>query len=251
MKPIVHLHSSSRYDRSAASLQAAATRYNRVADLVTYTEVEFEAREKAVRRANGTKFSLITGDISNANDSGISYRRDRFSEVYSEMFKATSRVYKNKGGRTRDVLYATIAVLEDELTGNRLVVAVVHTASDVTGDLNKKNRTPRTLHWFSTIRNVERRINQLARAHKADARLFVADFNIDFKQAWARSLIKSVAPTFSHTWKNLNFKGGTHGNRVIDATLLRGKLKVKGSAKLFSDDVSSDHRPYIETLVWS
>lgn len=249
-KPFVHIHSSSRYDRSKGSLFAAAVGYNSDADLVTYTEVEFEGREQAVRKANGDAFGMVSGDESNANDAVISYKKSRFKLLYKEMFKATNVVVYRPSGKPRDPVYATIAVLEDKLTGAAVVVAVIHLASSVEGDLARRESTNRALQWSTALRNTKRRVNKLAKQYGA-AHMIVADFNINFKKLWARLAVKAIAPSYLLTWRNVKVPGGTHGNRIIDATLLRGAIGVKKpGAYLYKDDPSSDHRPYIETLVW-
>ena len=251
MNKFVHIHSSSRYDRSEESLTAAAKKYNKDADLVTYTEVEFEPRERAVRKANGKEFGLVSGDEGHANDSVISYRKSRFKLVYSEMFQNSKQIYYRKDGHQRDLPYSTIAVFDDLETGMRFVVSVSHYASSVEGELHANNQTyRRAIQWRQSTKNSKRRVNQLARKFHADARLVIGDWNVDFKKAWVRAMVKAIAPSYMNTWKNVNVAGGTHGRRIIDATLLRGKMGVKKSAALYPDDPSSDHRPYIETLVW-
>lgn len=251
MTKFVHIHSSSRFDRSEASLTAAATKYNKDADLVTYTEVEFENREKAVRKANGKEFGFVSGDEGHANDSVISYRKSRFKLVYSEMFKNSDQIIFTTAGHQRDLPYTTIAVFDDLEAGKRFVVAVSHYASSVESELAKNDQTyRRAIQWRQSTKNSKRRVNQLARKYKADARLVIGDWNVDFKKAWVRALVKAIAPSYTLTWKNVNVAGGTHGRRIIDATILRGKLSVKGSAELYPDDPSSDHRPYREVLVW-
>src|SRR6478752_2278077 len=215
-----HIHSSSRYDRSLESLERAAKKYNADADLITYTEVEFEPREKAVKKANGKEFGFVSGDESHANDSVISYRKDRFKLVYSENFKNSDIVVYRVDGEARDLPYSTIAVFDDLKTGKRFVVSVAHYASDVQSELGNKGTTyRRVLQWRQSVSRTKRRVNKLAKQYKCDARLMVADWNADFKLAWVRALVKSMAPTYLNTWKQLDVKGGTHGNRIIDATL--------------------------------
>lgn len=250
MKPFVHIHSSSRFDRSEASLTAAHRRYIADAELVTETEVEFENRENAVRKANGDAFGFVSGDRGHANDSVISYSHDRFRLLYKEMFKASKITVFRTDGHPRDPLYATIAVFEDKLSHKRFVVSVAHYASHVEGDMARHHRTNRVLQWADAVRNIKNRVNFLAKTHRCDARLFVGDFNINFKRAWAKAVVKAIAPSYTNTWKKTNVAGGTHGNRIIDATYIRGKLSSRG-AVLYRDDASSDHRPYKETLVWA
>ena len=245
-----HIHSSSLYERSAASLKAAATEYNSVADLVTYTETQAEYRESAIRAANGKEFGFVSGDITYSNDCSIAFRKSKFKLIYKENYKSTNLAYINKRGRKRDPQYATTAVLEDVSNNKRIVVTVIHLAAGVESDLWLKRTTARTRSWYSAFRGAKARANTLKKKFNASAVLFIADFNLDFKKRWARALVKSLAPLYTLTWTKTNVTGGTHGRHLIDATLIRGSLKVKGSAVLFADDNSSDHRPYKEVLTW-
>lgn len=247
-KTFKHIHSSSRFDRSVEGLIKAAKKYNSDASIVTYTEVQYEPREKAVRVAGGDGWGLVAGDKSPHNDGVIAYDKAVWTKVYSESFKATDLTYFKVGGGRTQPAYATIAVLEHKETKKRVAILVVHLPSNVESDVSNKKKTPRTLSWFSSFGGTRKRLNTVAKAEHADALMYIADYNLDFKKAWVRTLIKTLAPRFTSTWTNLKFDGGTHGKRVIDATLLKGKIEVEGSARLYSDDASSDHRPYAETL---
>lgn len=247
---IRHVHSSSRYDRSVQSLTTAAKWYNDRADIVTYTEVEREARENAIRKANGDDFGFVSGDRSYANDCAISFRKSRFTLVYKENFKSTNVPFYDKGGKKKHPQWATTAVLKDKETGKTLVVTVIHLASGIEGDLRAGRKTKAVLNWFAAFHGAKRRANKLKRKYRADGILFVADFNINFKQAWARVLVATQAPLYRLTWRDLPLRGGTHGGRVIDASLITGNIGVKKTAVLMRDDNSSDHRPYKEELSW-
>lgn len=227
----------------------AARRYRKYAEIITWTEVEHEHRERAMREAL-PKWGHITGDKSYANDCGISFNPNRLSLLFCDHDRTTESRYPNVKGMLRDPAYATYAVFKDNETGNVVVVAVVHLASSVEGDLRIKRITKRTISWTTGFIGTKRRTNRLMKVWDADAAAIVADFNVDFKMAWVRALIKAMAPSYSHTWRVHRIDGGTHGRRLIDATLLRGRLRVQGSAVLMPDDNSSEHRPYRERLFW-
>lgn len=248
MKTFNHIHSSSRYDRSPDTLFQAAKRYNTLAALVTYTEVEFEKREQAVRNANGKNFGLVTGDKSNRNDCGIAYSKDRFKLVHSENYKTTNKVYARKGGSKTAPVYATYAVLEDMLVHKLFVVCVVHLPASVEGDMVAGRKTPRVVAWLSAYRSSVKQANKLRKRFKAKGVLYIADFNLNFKRPQVRKLVDKLSKSYGLTWKSFSIRGGTHGNRLIDATLKKGKIKVVKAPRLMKDDNSSDHRPYIETL---
>src|SRR6478735_10413370 len=107
MTKFVHIHSSSRYDRTSRSLDAAMDNYQKTADLITVTEVSRETREDALSRAG---WGVIVGDKTGWDDCGIVFKRDRFKVIHRESF--------DMGGR-----WAQIAVLDDLLTGHVIVVS--------------------------------------------------------------------------------------------------------------------------------
>lgn len=241
---VAHIHSSSRYDRSAESLRKAFSEYVKSAALVTFTEVEFEPRERALHAPYWKK---VTGDESNRNDSAICWDTRRLELVHDEQFPIKGSVFARAGGKKVDQLYATIAVLEDGL-GASFVVSVVHLPSSVEGDLAHGRKTGRTSAWYSAVRQVRKRTKTLKRKFKADACMIVADWNIDFKKPWARAVIKAAFPSWKLTWRQVEVRGGTHGKRIIDGTVIKGNYSIIKGAYLIADDDSSDHRPYREIL---
>src|SRR6478609_7156473 len=247
MNPFVHIHSSSRYDRGTEGLKLAANKYNQDADLVTYTEVESKGRKAAVKEAAGDEFGCVFGAMPElANDQVITYRKSRFKLIHSETFKTSDFQYFAKRGPLFPKPAVVVAVLEDKETGKRFAISVEHLPASVEGNLAHKSETRRTVVWFDSFRHGKKYLNQTARKYDCDGRLFIADFNINFKRLWARTLVKTMAPSYMNLWKNVNIKGGTHGNRIIDATLARGDIGAKKpGAVLYEDDASSDHRPYI------
>lgn len=245
---IRHVHSSSRYDRSPDSLAKAAKRYAKRHGLITWTELEHEHRERAVRKAL-PHFRHIFGDKSYANDCGISYNPNLYRLLLADHDAATDKRYTNVKGLLRDPAYGTYAVFEEIATSRRFVVAVIHLASSVEDDIKNKRVTMRTVAWFTAFAGFKRRANRLAKAWDADGVALIADWNVDFKKVWVQRLVKALAPSYRLTWNRIP-KGGTHGRRLIDATLLRGRLRVRGTALLMKDDNSSDHRPYREQWRW-
>lgn len=253
MNTFKHIHSSSRFDRSLESLEKSLRAHMADAPLVTLTEIGAEAREQVLRKVGRElKWGVITGDESGADDCAIVYDKARFELIYTEQFKSATQEIWRTDGVKRGLPYSTIAVLRDKKAGKTFVLSVGHYASSVEQELHAGDTTyRRAIQWRQSTKNTKNRVNQLARKHKAHARMVVADWNVDFKKLWVRAMVKAIAPSYTLTWTNVNVAGGTHHRRLIDATILRGKLKVKGSAKLYADDASSDHRPYVETLVWS
>jgi hypothetical protein len=190
---VTHIHSSSKYSGVTGLLTRTARDYFAVADIVTWTEIEAEARERAIREAS-EEFFLVSGDRSYANDCGISLRKKRFKVLYTENFKSTNVNFYDKGGNKKDPQWATTAVVEDRLTQRRTVITVIHLASGIEGDMREGKRTKAIINWYASFRGAKKRANKLRKQYKAHAVLFIADFNLDFKAEWVRRAIKSVAP---------------------------------------------------------
>ncbi len=249
MRTFTHIHSSSKWDRPEQTLVRASKKYARFADIITWTELDDNSRQAAVKNTLKPEYGHVGGDESYANDCVISFKKARFTLLYKENFQTTTANFYDKGGRKKDPQWSTNAVLRDSRTGLIVVVCVVHLASGIEGDLGAGRKTLAVKNWFGAFYGVRKRARQLKKAHKADGIMVVADFNANFKFKWFNVLLKSIAPGFKHTWKSIPGGGaGTLFDRVIDGTLLRGRIKVAGSAKLFKDDDSSDHRPFSETL---
>lgn len=247
-----HIHSSSRFDRSPESLAGASLVYQSDAELITYTEVNLPDRKQALRQAARGRMKTLTGSEGHADDCAIQYDSSIFELLYHESFQNSTRVVHTTSGHARDLPYSRIAVFKDVPADRVFVMSVSHYASDVQDQIrNLRTTYGRVLQWRESTRKSKRRVNHLAKKYNADARLIIADWNVDFKQRWVRVLIKALAPRYRSAWTITDVAGGTHGNHsILDATIMRGKIKVRGSAQLYKDDASSDHRPYIEVLTW-
>ena len=242
-----HIHSSSKWSGTVESLLAAAQGYNLVADLVTYTEVDKGTREAGWREAGGKDFGLVSGDHGGRNDAVIAFRKEKLTLIHSDMVVVPNSGFTRPNGNESALLYGTLAVFETT-DKKRFAVMVVHLSSSVEGDFAKKTPTERTREWVRAFHILRKALRAAQKEYKCEAAFFIADFNLNFKFKWVRALVKTLAPSFSVTWGAIHSKLGTHGRRVIDATLGRGKFKVIRKPRLFKDDNSSDHRPYVEVL---
>lgn len=240
-----HTHSSSRFNRSPASLLAAIKEYAADSDLITLTETEYPGRKAVLHQLAG--FGVVTGHANNRDDCSILYRRTRFRLIYSEQYKLSNRSLWLMGHRTPPS-YACYAVFEDELTGLRFVVGVYHTPSAVQQALFKRMfKSLGAVAWQINTRSFRHRANQLRREHNAQGEMLAADWNSDFHLAWFRALIKQIYPAWTLNWNVDMASGYTHDHRLIDGTLVKGGLTVV-KTHLSPDDDSSDHRPYWERL---
>lgn len=239
---IVHIHSSSRYDRSAATLWAAVQRYIKDADLVTFTEVEYEHREAVLRRVDG--WGCATGDLSPRNDAGIIWD----NSVYKLVAEGNEVVAEIAANGQKPVA-ATWAVLDHRDSGKRILVIAVHAPSSVEGKDGLIPRSQRVQAWLSVANGLRKLWQRLSKRYNTDGILVAADWNVNIKKLVFRTMFKSLYPTFSLVWSGKDFpKDGTHQSRIIDFSLIRGILKRKNNPRIYRDDISSDHQPYIENL---
>lgn len=241
------IHSSSKWSRSNESLKRAVARYIQHAILITLTETELPRRKNALReicRVYG--YGFITGEFGNKNDGSILFSLEEFEEVHSENHKLSNKVFKI-GRHTTPPSYATLGVLRHRKSGLILVVGVYHTPSSVEGDLYHHRKTSRVITWYANVRSLRKRANALKKHYHATAAIISCDWNINWHKKWVRALIKTMFPAWKSTWQRHVPKGGTHGRRLIDWSLVKGNVKVL-SSDLFVDDASSDHRPYIERI---
>lgn len=238
---ITHIHSSSKYNRSPATLKAAVYNYIKFASIVTFTEVEYESREKVLRSIPG--WGCATGDISPRNDAGIIWD----NKIWKKIAEGNEVVAKVAAPGQHKVA-ATWAVLEHRVTGKRITVIAVHAPSSVEG-ANGFLRTARVTAWWSAVKGLRALWMRLAKQYNTDGLLVAGDWNVNIKKAVFRAAFKATFPSLSLVWSGKDFPaGGTHGNRIIDFSLIRGVLRRKSNPRLFQDDISSDHRPYIEDL---
>lgn len=245
MKPITFIHSSSRFDRSPATLSRAMDSYTAKAAVVTLTEVGDDQRVKAAIK-NG--FRLLNTDYGGWDDCAISVNKARFDVVHHEGYKLPM---SNQGETGKFTSRAQIAVLEDKDTGQFFVVSVAHFPAHLEGDMARGRKTERTVAWLLNTQALRRRVNELKRKYKCDGALIVADWNLNFKKPWVRALFKAKFPYWKCSWRAPYPKDGTHNARIIDATLYKGNIRVFEEARLLPDDDSSDHRPYINSFRFS
>lgn len=232
-----HIHSSGRYDRPDEAVRNALRRYASHADLITLTETQ--KRERNVLRMDGWRVSKYsgagTGDPAILTDSRI------WEVLLMWSHKLTDKEQRRGPGGPPPPHSLTV-LLRNKGNGKRLLVSVAHLPSHVEGDW--RDRTWRVQVWLEAHREWKRHVNWLRKRYRVKV-MMVADWNLDIKKRWVRAALKALHPRLKLTWRE-PFEGGTHHNRIIDATVT--SLRVLREAVLFEDDASSDHRPYFEVL---
>lgn len=239
MKTFTHVHSSSRFDRSAESLEKAIEHYISVGSLVTFTEVASEHRERPVKDVPG--WGHVLGDHSGRDDAGIAFDKS----VWELVYKTTKIVDETmKVG-------AAFAVLRHKDTDNLLLVTALHLPASVEGRTGFERFSRRGRSWTTALLNWRREYNRLAKQYKVDAVLLAADWNLNIKRRIFLPLFKALLPNMKLVFTHKIIPvGGTHHKRWIDFSFIKGKLKIVRFPWLLKDDKSSDHRPYAETFRW-
>lgn len=233
----VHIHSSSRFNRSPASLQAAANVYFDNSDLVTFTEVNRQPSINAAKNAAGSGWGMVHGHA----DCHVFFKKSKF-----KLLKGKSKKLAAPLGNVRK--YGAFAVLKETSTGRIFVVSVAHHAKEIEWKLRKNPNNHRVRNWKRSIAAQKAESNRLARKYNAHAVMLVADWNIDWRRPWVRAWFKRWDNKFIGT-PNPPTYATIGSGRLIDFTLISGGLSGKG--RPMPNDASSDHRPYKEALRWT
>lgn len=249
LHPFRHTHTSSRFSRSAASLLNALRKYDRSA-LITVTEVSAERREKAIRQfAEEEGYGFILGDKSGMDDTSILWDETRFKvlKAWTELLKGGRYSPLNNGRLTNTGV--SFALLLDLVTNRTILVTVCHLPASVEGGGRFKRGTRRTA-WLQVRKAWGARRNYWAKHYNAQAVIQCADWNVNIRLRFFRAFFKSVQPTMRLVInrKTLKTRKGTLGNRIIDFTFIRGRIKVTKAAWTLPHDESSDHTAYAEEL---
>lgn len=218
-------------------MQRVVEDFIKTSSVCTFTEVDSEAREKVLRQVKGWGF--VAGDKTGRDDCAIIWD----SSVWTLLHKETKNVAKYMAGN----IGAAFAVLEHKATGRAVVFSVVHLPSAVEG--NGRVAGGRADEWRLARKNWLRHVKALQKRFSADA-IIVADWNLDWKKRWVRVLIRSLMPKWKMVWGKKLPVVGTHGNRLIDWTMFRGRIRVVRRPSIHKITKASDHRGYDETLAF-
>lgn len=136
------------------------------------------------------------------------------------------------------------ALLKDRQGGIPVLYTVTHLTAGVEKVWDNQPLAYRVKVWHAAEKAWGDHTRLLRKQTGAKV-VMVSDWNLNLEKLKYRALLKALYPRLTLTWQE--FPGpGTHGSRVIDATLTN--LNIVGPATLLPDDDSSDHRPYIEVL---
>lgn len=240
---IKHAHSSSLYSASASSLarqvHKAIDDDGPVATLLTFTEVGAQSREDVLRYAS-PDYGSWQPDIT---DVAVMWSKDQFDPGARESELLTDKVWTDGHGREHKT-YAGSILLRHK-GGQSVWVSVCHLPSHVQ-DGGRFYDNAQARAWQDAVDHWGEYWVRSKKKHKPDLGLIVADWNVDFHMTVWRQRVHEQFHGLANCWVGHMPKDGTHGDRLIDASL--GSVKAK-DARLLEDDKSSDHRPYGDVYV--
>lgn len=247
-----HGHSSSRYDKPPKTLAeqvGRATTSGKNGNLLTFTEVAGKDRCSALTTDGWGKYC---GYVDGDNDCAVMWDKNEFTKVSAFVSKLTEETWHMDGGHDRRQTCATV-ILDHHDSGKRLWVSVAHLPSQVQeGDhwSNDQTDQDRVKVWKAGVEAWRDKRQDAKEKHHQAMSMHVADWNVNLRSSkWRGEVDKRIgADAFRGTWTKDNLpQGGTHGDRLIDATWSNGKFK---DVMLLPDDDSSDHRPYGDVIGW-
>lgn len=242
-RALVHVHQSGRFDRSPASLAASIRGHIDAGALLhTLTEVSAERREQGLRDvAREHDWGLVTGDKGGMDDCAILWSKTIFRCVAKGTAPLADRRVAGLGGGRTAAAWAVLDVAES----GRLLVVVAHMPRAVEGPVGFRAHSAWVSKWKADHRALKRLWNRLAREHNASAILVTADWNINIRRRVVQAIFKALQPGMRPT---LNYRAmptcGTHGNRIIDFSFIRGRIRVVRPPAVSPSDPSSDHRAF-------
>lgn len=246
----VHIHASGYHSADEEQFTEDLYSYfkDHKASIVTGTELEYQYKKEVVRSLP-ERAGIFAGSQTYSDDTYIVWDKTEWKEIYRETYQTTSIQWVNVSGKLRDPQYAKIVVLNHLSTGRNVLVSVLHAPSSVDAGNGLKNDGKRVAAWIDGTRNWKKRRNKISRKYKCTAMLIAADWNVDFKKAPLRAVVKAVQPKMRFTLDPTRIPdGGTHGNRLIDFSMIRGMIRVVHKPVILPKTIASDHRAYKETL---
>lgn len=266
MAGFTHIHCSSRFDRSAAALEADLDDWMSKSSLITVTEVQNDRHAVKLREKGWGYFNAkLEGG---RDDCAIAWNTDVWKRVSTRVIRISNDTF-NRGGP--QYLYACEAVLVYRDTGHKTLIDVSHMPAHVEGQggLGNRRDEPAAIwaarkaaylsglsKWSTHVKNAERK------AH-TDAAMIVGDWNVNLKDKWFRDLLHNhFGPDWRVAWMLLPKAGGAltgagepmgsmgKGDRIIDGSMLKD-IKVSDGPQMMARVLSSDHRPFREELTFA
>jgi hypothetical protein len=257
-----HIHCSSRFDRSAASLDADITDWQTKSSLITLTEVS-EDRRAVQLRASGWGYYYVRHG-SYGDDCAVGWDTSVWKRLSGTTRKLSKPYVRALSGNVVPI-YGITVVLKRVDTGHKLLIGVTHFPAHIEGAhgwrTDMAHWQGRKAAYLSALANWSTHVTHQYRKQHVDGAILVADWNLNLKEHWVRNTIMDrFGDNWHMAWQAFPTSGGSmhggpvaplgapgvsKGDRIIDGTLYRN-LKVTDPPNLMHRASSSDHRPYDE-----
>lgn len=264
-----HIHCSSRFDRSAASLEADIDNWVQEASIITLTEIEIDKRAAQMSEEGWGYYNAKKG--AGADNCGIMWRKDTWREKRHEVRKLVPHAYHGINHMLPPV-YGCSVLLRHRDSGHLLLVSVTHMPSYVQGHQGKHWTTSepfwaeRKAMYQDAMKTFSTHVKDLVHKSHADGVLVCADWNLNLKLNWVRAYFRDHwGKDYRQAWVRFPTSGGSlhgiqavplgapgkgSGDSIIDGSLYHG-LEVSEDPNLMHRVRSSDHRPYKEEFTFN
>lgn len=234
-----HVHLSGLWDASHARWAAALTEAMRVGDVVSVTEYTQEPLPLHWFAARGWGAVHFTG--AGRSEGLIIWDKEVFDDPSDRFCLPISTTPFALGkGTIRPRTHLTGVSLRHRKAGKRVTFEVYHSPSAVEGKGGLIERARRAKAWLECLGAIAKHKREL----KGRAVVLSADFNIDLRKRWARTLLATRLRGFRSAWRKLP-AGGTHGKRIIDGVRYTRKLRLTMATRLGKIIDGFDHRMVI------
>ena len=260
-----HIHCSSRFDRSAESLEAALDEWMKHCSLITLTEVRRNYRAATMREKGWSYYN--SPKENGSDDCAIAWKTEYWKRGWAGHRKLNNRAYYELSGRRCADIHCASVVLKRLSTGHKMLISVTHMPAHIEGADGWRSTAAhfraRKAAYLTSLANWNTHLDALEKRIRPDATMVVADWNLNLKEHWVRALLRDrFGKEYKQAWTRFPTDGGSleggpvgplrapgmsNGDRIIDGTLYRG-LKVTEHPILMARTRSSDHRPYKESF---
>ena len=248
-----HIHTSSRFDRTPASLEADLDRWMEQCSIITLTEVSDNRRAATLREKGWAHFNAKKGQ--GADNCAVCWDTSVWSRTWGGVKKLhLHRYMRPQAHKPAGFVHACSVILKHKASGNTILITVAHLPNAIQQGQGFVHSgydwRARKAAYVESVKNWSTLCQGIVRSKKnLDAVLVVADWNISLKDNWFRDFLRNHwGRSYKLTWKHFPTAGSlsAHG-RIIDGSLVKN-LKIVEGADLMPRAQSSDHRPYRERL---
>jgi hypothetical protein len=229
MPALVMDHAASRWDRSVRSLINETKISLSTAAVTGHTEIAGSLRKKALRALYLRRLWRFMQRQSGAMaETGLAVKRLRYKVLRWNSVKIGPDLGPG------DIVVASIAAIQDRLTGEIIVIGDAHMPASVQDKLFDSERGRQ---YRLALQRYRRLVNAWTRHFEPDSVIIWADWNLPINVKWVQDFFEREWPEL----RALRPSEGTHaGGRAIDFPLISGFRDT--SLKVADWSPASDHK---------